>query len=110
MLAPLPLFRPYPLAKNEGCPGPARDRILATAHRLLYREGIRATGIDRVIAESSVTKLTFYRNFPSKNDLIRDFIEVRHRGLAAVVLRSAAKARRHASSVAADDGRNQQRR
>jgi len=49
---------------------PARERILLTAHELFYRDGIRATGIDRVIAESGVTKVTFYRHFPSKNDLI----------------------------------------
>ncbi len=58
---------------------PARERILLTAHDLFYRDGIRATGIDRVIAESGVTKVTFYRHFPSKNDLIRQFLEYRHR-------------------------------
>ncbi len=57
---------------------PARDRILLTAHDLFYGEGIRATGINRVIAESGVTKVTFYRHFPSKNDLIREFLEYRH--------------------------------
>lgn len=56
----------------------ARERILLTAHELFYREGIRATGIDRVIAESGVAKATFYRHFPSKNDLIREFLEYRH--------------------------------
>ncbi|MDP1925247.1 MAG: TetR/AcrR family transcriptional regulator [Thiobacillus sp.] len=58
---------------------PARERILLTAHELFYRDGIRATGIDRVIAESGVTKVTFYRHFPSKNDLICEFLEFRHR-------------------------------
>lgn len=57
---------------------PARERILLTAHDLFYREGIRATGIDRVIAESGVAKVTFYRHFPSKTDLIRAFLEYRH--------------------------------
>lgn len=56
----------------------ARERILLTAHDLFYREGIRATGIDRVIAESGVAKVTFYRHFPSKNVLIREFLEYRH--------------------------------
>jgi AcrR family transcriptional regulator len=51
---------------------------LLAAHELFYREGIRATGIDRVIAESGVAKVTFYRHFPSKNDLIREFLEYRH--------------------------------
>lgn len=58
-------------------PGP-RERILLTAHDLFYRDGIRATGIDRVIAESGVAKVTFYRYFPSKNDLICEFLEYRH--------------------------------
>jgi len=57
---------------------PARERILLTAHALFYQEGIRATGIDRVIAESGVAKVTFYRHFPSKNDLVRAFLEYRH--------------------------------
>lgn len=57
---------------------PARERILRTAHELFYGQGIRATGIDRVIAEAGVTKVTFYRHFPSKNDLIRAFLEYRH--------------------------------
>lgn len=57
---------------------PARERILRTAHDLFYREGIRATGIDRVIAESGVTKVTFYRHFPSKNELVLAFLEYRH--------------------------------
>jgi AcrR family transcriptional regulator len=56
----------------------ARERILLTAHDLFYRHGIRATGIDRVIAESGVTKVTFYRHFPSKNDLIQAFLAHRH--------------------------------
>lgn len=57
---------------------PARERILLTAHDLFYREGIRATGVDRVIKESGVTKVTFYRHFPSKNHLIYAFLEHRH--------------------------------
>ena len=55
-----------------------RDRILLTAHDLFYRDGLRATGIDRIIAESGVAKLTFYRCFPSKDDLIRTFLDYRH--------------------------------
>ncbi|MGY6277994.1 TetR/AcrR family transcriptional regulator [Methylomonas sp. MgM2] len=57
---------------------PARERILLTAHDLFYRDGIRATGIDKVIAEAKVTKVTFYRHFPSKNDLVRAFLDYRH--------------------------------
>ena len=57
---------------------PARDRILATASRLFYQEGLRATGIDRIIAESGVAKMSFYRHFPSKADLVRAFLQARH--------------------------------
>ena len=60
-------------------PAPSpRDRILRTAHDLFYRDGLRATGIDRIIAESGVAKLTFYRCFPSKDELIRTFLDYRH--------------------------------
>lgn len=57
---------------------PARQRILNTAHDLFYGEGIRATGIDRIIREAGVAKVTFYRHFPSKNDLIKAYLEYRH--------------------------------
>ncbi len=66
--------KPVPIARDSA----ARRRILLTAHDLFYRDGVRATGIDRVIAESGVTKATFYRHFPSKNDLVRAFLEYRH--------------------------------
>ena len=57
---------------------PARQRVLLTACRLFYEDGIRATGIDRVIAESAVTKVTFYRHFASKNELVCAHLAHRH--------------------------------
>ncbi len=51
---------------------------MLTAHDLFYRDGIRATGIDRIIAEACVTKVTFYRHFHSKNELVLAFLEFRH--------------------------------
>lgn len=57
---------------------PARERILQAAHELFYREGLRATGVDRVIATAGVTKVTFYRHFPAKDELIRAFLAYRH--------------------------------
>ncbi len=59
-------------------PSAARERILATAHQLFYRSGIRATGVDLIIREAEVSKVTFYRHFPSKNHLIVAFLDYRH--------------------------------
>lgn len=55
-----------------------RDRILTAAHNLFYREGIRATGVDRIIDEAGVSKVTFYRQYASKDDLIRAYLDHRH--------------------------------
>lgn len=56
----------------EAAPKPVapRERILDVAGALFYREGYRAVGVDRVIAEAGVAKATFYKHFPSKDDLI----------------------------------------
>jgi AcrR family transcriptional regulator len=48
----------------------ARERILATARELFYREGIRAIGVDTVVEQSGVSKTSLYRAFESKDDLI----------------------------------------
>jgi AcrR family transcriptional regulator len=64
----------------EGDDGPdksARDRILETATELFYREGIRAVGIDTIIARSGVAKMSLYRNFASKDDLVVAFLQYR---------------------------------
>lgn len=55
--------------------GSARDRILEAAADLFYREGIRATSADRIIDEVGITKVTFYRHFRTKSDLIVRYIE-----------------------------------
>ena len=54
-----------------------RERVLATAYELFSRNGTRAVGVDRIIAESGVAKMTLYRNFASKDDLILAFLERR---------------------------------
>jgi AcrR family transcriptional regulator len=53
----------------------ARQRILDTAADLFFREGYHAVGIDTIIERSGVAKMTLYRHFSSKNDLINAFIE-----------------------------------
>jgi AcrR family transcriptional regulator len=50
--------------------GDARERILSTAYRLFCRHGIRAVGIDMIIAESGVAKMSIYRHFRSKDELV----------------------------------------
>ncbi|SCC17415.1 transcriptional regulator, TetR family [Kosakonia oryzendophytica] len=56
----------------------AKEKIVQTAHELFYQYGIRATGIDKIIECAQVTKVTFYRHFPSKNALILTYLEYRH--------------------------------
>ncbi len=51
-----------------------RDRILKTASDLFYRFSIHTVGVDRIIAESGVAKMTFYKHFPSKADLIATYL------------------------------------
>ncbi len=56
-------------------PRSARQKILAVASERFYREGFRAVGIDTIIAEAGVAKMTLYRHFPSKDDLIVAYLE-----------------------------------
>jgi AcrR family transcriptional regulator len=51
-------------------PSPARERLLTTALRLFYEEGIARVGVDRIVSEAPVTRATFYRHFASKDDLV----------------------------------------
>jgi AcrR family transcriptional regulator len=53
----------------------ARLRLLATASRIFYAEGIHAVGVDRIIAEAQVTRATFYRHFPGKEDLVLAYLQ-----------------------------------
>lgn len=62
---------------QQSGPG-AKRRILETADRLFYEDGIRSVGIDRLIAESSVTKATFYKHYGSKDRLIAEYLKGRH--------------------------------
>lgn len=56
-------------APRRGEPS-ARERLVATAIELFYQDGIRAIGIDTVLAKSGVAKSTLYRTFASKDELI----------------------------------------
>jgi len=56
-------------------PGGARERILESAFALFYARGIRAVGVDLIIAQSGVAKATFYKHFPSKDDLVVAYLD-----------------------------------
>lgn len=52
----------------------ARQRIMDTAADLFYREGINATGVERLAAEASVSKRTLYQHFPSKTAVVEEYL------------------------------------
>jgi AcrR family transcriptional regulator len=58
---------------------PVAEKILATAGALFARDGVRAVGVDTIIAESGVAKMSLYRNFPSKDALVAAWLEERDR-------------------------------
>lgn len=58
----------------------AREKLLATATRIFYAEGVNAVGIDRVIEAAGVTRATMYRHFPSKQALVTTYLEVSDQG------------------------------
>jgi len=57
----------------------ARERILDTAYDLFSRHGVRAVGVDRIIATSGVAKMSLYRHFNSKDELVLAFLRERER-------------------------------
>jgi AcrR family transcriptional regulator len=74
---------PIAAGSYAGAPGAgpgepdARKRILYTAYDLFSRHGIQATGIDRIVAEAQVAKMTLYRHFASKDELVLAVFELR---------------------------------
>ncbi|MFF4472896.1 TetR/AcrR family transcriptional regulator [Streptomyces sp. NPDC001599] len=66
-------------------PSEARTRLLGTATRIFYAEGIHSVGIDRITAEAQVTRATLYRHFSGKEDLILAYLDQADRGIRAQV-------------------------
>jgi AcrR family transcriptional regulator len=60
----------------------ARDRLLASADQLFYREGVHTVGIDRIIEHAGVAKATLYNTFGSKDELVRAYLRSRHASTA----------------------------
>jgi AcrR family transcriptional regulator len=78
---------PAPAAPRPAKRSEARDRLLATASRLFYEEGIGGVGVNRIVSASQVTLATFYRHFPGKEDLVVAYLRGVH---DAVVQRASA--------------------
>src|SRR5262249_12940921 len=53
---------------------PPRERILAVAAELFYRRGIRAVGVEAIAEAASTNKMTLYRHFASKDELVAEYL------------------------------------
>ncbi len=58
-------------------PTPMRERIIAAATEIFYAQGLRGVSAEKIIARVGITKVTFYRHFPTKEDLIVAYLERR---------------------------------
>src|SRR2546430_2173856 len=67
---------------------PKRDHLLATAFRLFNRDGYHAVGIDTILAEAKLAKMTLYHHFASKEELIIAALEQRGRQNRAGLLKA----------------------
>lgn len=68
---------------REGSTSEARSRLLSTATRIFYAEGIHSVGIDRIVEEARVTRATLYRHFKGKDELILAYLDQADQGLRA---------------------------
>ncbi|GAA4549641.1 TetR/AcrR family transcriptional regulator [Pseudonocardia xishanensis] len=70
------------MERNVGVrPSEARSRLLGTASRIFYAEGLHTVPVDRILAEAETTRATFYRHFPGKEDLVVAYLEEADRRL-----------------------------
>lgn len=58
--------------KRKGTP---KDTLFQTAARLFYQYGYRAIGVDTIASEAGIGKMTLYRHYPSKDDLIVAYLK-----------------------------------
>ncbi|MET9494495.1 TetR family transcriptional regulator [Streptomyces sp. NPDC006552] len=61
----------------------ARSRLLTTATRIFYAEGIHTVGVDRIVAEAQVTRATLYRHFKGKEELVLAYLDLADREMRA---------------------------
>ena len=67
----------------DTAPLPPRERILKAADELFYRQGIRAVGVDAIAEAAGTNKMTLYRHFPSKDDLVAEYLRQKGRRVEA---------------------------
>ncbi|QYR22714.1 TetR/AcrR family transcriptional regulator [Paenibacillus sp. sptzw28] len=63
------------MSRTAGNKSAAREQLLHTASRLFFERGFHAVGVDTIVAESGITKMTMYKHFPSKDHLIVEILE-----------------------------------
>ena len=63
---------------------PPRERILKAADELFYRQGIRAVGVDAIAEAAGTNKMTLYRHFPSKDDLVAEYLRQKAKRVEAL--------------------------
>ncbi|WP_225627483.1 TetR/AcrR family transcriptional regulator [Streptomyces werraensis] len=68
-----------------GITSEARARLLNTATRIFYTEGIHSVGIDRITAEAQVTRATLYRHFAGKEELVLAYLDQADQAIRAQV-------------------------
>ncbi|MET9157296.1 TetR/AcrR family transcriptional regulator [Streptomyces parvulus] len=91
------------MSKSPGGGGTseARERLLGTATRIFYAEGIHSVGVDRITAEAKVTRATLYRHFSGKEHLVLAYLGLADRGIRGQVAEARAGARSAADEVRA---------
>lgn len=69
--------------QDKGTQVPPRARILAAANDLFYRHGIRAVGVEAIAEAATTNKMTLYRHFASKDELVAEYLRQSAKGADA---------------------------
>jgi AcrR family transcriptional regulator len=108
-----PILQPPPPAADTALGTSPRARLLGVANELFYRRGIRSVGIDEVIAAAGVAKMSLYRSFPSKDELVAAYLRARSalywQWWNATVARHPGQPRKQLLALAASIGRRSRR-